>query len=204
MSLTAKGRSTRARIVDGAAEVLRENDFEPVTLDDLRAATSTSKSQLFHYFPGGKDELLLAVMRLEAQRVLDDQQPDLDDLTSWESWDRWRTRVVQRYRGQGIRCPLNSLVTQLGTTPGAEEVTTALLTRWGDSLAAGVRTMQAAGAMRADRPPEQIAAALLAAIQGGVVVMWSTRDTRHLEAALDLLLDALRIAPPAAARLPHP
>ena len=46
MALTPKGRSTRARIIAGAAEVLRENDFEPLTLDDLRAATSTSKSQL--------------------------------------------------------------------------------------------------------------------------------------------------------------
>ena len=193
MALTPKGRSTRARIIAGAAEVLRENDFEPLTLDDLRAATSTSKSQLFHYFPDGKDELLLAVMHLEAQRVLDDQQPDLDDLTTWESWDRWRARVVERYRRQGIRCPLNSLVTQLGTTPGAEEVTSALLGRWADRLASGVGAMQAAGAMRVDRTPQQIAAALLAAIQGGVVVMWSTRSTEHLEAALDLLLDSLRV-----------
>lgn len=194
MSLTAKGAATRSRIIDGAAEALRENDFEPLTLDDFRAATKTSKSQLFHYFPGGKEELLLAVMGREAQRVLDDQQPDLDDLTSWEAWDRWRARIIERYRRQGVRCPLNSLVTQLGTTPGAADVTSALLARWSDRLAAGVRAMQATGSMRADRPAQQIAAALLAAIQGGVVVMWSTRDTGHLEAALDLLFDSLRVS----------
>ncbi|MFC7624159.1 hypothetical protein [Microlunatus sp. GCM10028923] len=45
--------------------------------------TRTSKGQLFHYFPGGKEELLLAVARHEADRVLDDQQPHLGDLTSW-------------------------------------------------------------------------------------------------------------------------
>jgi AcrR family transcriptional regulator len=33
------------------------------TLDDTRARTGTSKSQLFHYFPEGKDALLLAVAR---------------------------------------------------------------------------------------------------------------------------------------------
>jgi AcrR family transcriptional regulator len=193
MTLTPKGARTRARIVDGAAEALRENDFEPLTLDELRAATRTSKSQLFHYFPGGKDELLLEVMRGEAQRVIDDQEPELGDLTSWASWERWRSTVVDRYRRQGVRCPLNALVTQLGTTPGARDVSAALLARWGGRLTAGVTAMQAAGGMRADRSPRQIAAALLAGIQGGVVVMWSTGTTEHLEATLDLLFESLRI-----------
>ncbi|GGM06382.1 hypothetical protein GCM10010129_57710 [Streptomyces fumigatiscleroticus] len=47
------------------------------TLDDIRARTATSKSQIFHYFPGGKEELLLAVAAREAERVLEDQEPHL-------------------------------------------------------------------------------------------------------------------------------
>ncbi len=60
------------------------------TLDDIRVRTQTSKSQLFHYFPGGKEQLLLAVAEYEAQMVLDDQQPYLGELTSWAAWQRWR------------------------------------------------------------------------------------------------------------------
>ena len=59
--LTAKGKATRNRIVEGAAVVLRETGVSAATLDDVMARTQTSKSQLFHYFPAGKDELLLAV-----------------------------------------------------------------------------------------------------------------------------------------------
>jgi len=59
--LTAKGEATRNRIVEGAAVVLREKGVSAATLDDVMARTQTSKSQLFHYFPAGKDELLLAV-----------------------------------------------------------------------------------------------------------------------------------------------
>ncbi|MYS78611.1 TetR family transcriptional regulator, partial [Streptomyces sp. SID5926] len=67
--LTAKGRATRRRIVEGAAVELRERGVASTTLDDIMARTATSKSQLFHYFPAGKDELLVEVARFEADRV---------------------------------------------------------------------------------------------------------------------------------------
>lgn len=75
MTLTVKGQATRQRIVEGTAVHLRGQDPDTMTLDDVRVITRTSKGQLFHYFPGGKEELLLEVARLEANRVLDDQQP---------------------------------------------------------------------------------------------------------------------------------
>ena len=80
--LTTKGQATRARIIEGAAEVVRELGVGMATLDDIRARTGTSKSQLFHYFPRGKDALLLAVAHYEADRVLEDQQPHLGRLDS--------------------------------------------------------------------------------------------------------------------------
>jgi hypothetical protein len=44
--LTRKGEATRTRIVEGAAEVLRERGVVPTTLDDIRIHTATSKGQL--------------------------------------------------------------------------------------------------------------------------------------------------------------
>src|SRR5260370_36818894 len=80
--LTAKGKVTRNRIVEGAAVVLRAKGVSAAPLDDVMARTQTSKSQLFHYFPAGKDELLLAVAQYEADQVLEDQQPYLGCLDS--------------------------------------------------------------------------------------------------------------------------
>ncbi|MCK9928129.1 TetR/AcrR family transcriptional regulator [Frankia sp. Mgl5] len=34
----------------GAAALIRERGMAAATLDDIREATATSKSQLFHYF----------------------------------------------------------------------------------------------------------------------------------------------------------
>lgn len=192
MALTAKGRATRQRIVEGAAAYLRSDDPAGVTLDDIRAITGTSKGQIFHYFPGGKEELFLAVARHEAGRVLEDQQPHLGALTSWAAWGRWRDSVVARYRAQGRSCPLGALLSQVGSTPGAAEVVGTLLAQWQFQLAEGIAEMQAAGLVRAGVDAERTAAAFVAGIQGGVQVLRSTGSVEHLEAALDTLIDHLR------------
>ncbi|TDC77659.1 TetR/AcrR family transcriptional regulator [Streptomyces hainanensis] len=193
--LTSKGRATRERIIEGAAAVLREKGVAFTTLEDVMARTHTSKGQLFHYFPEGKDELLVAVARLEADRVLEDQQPYLGSLDSWEAWERWRDVVIERYEAQGDSCPLGSLFQQVGrSTPGARAVVVEMTRRWQESLAAGVRALQAAGRLPADVDVDRRAAALLAAIQGGVSILLSTGRSAHLRAALDQGLADLRRA----------
>ncbi|MEU0939382.1 TetR/AcrR family transcriptional regulator [Embleya sp. NPDC005971] len=198
--LTAKGQATRSRIVEGAAAVLREKGVVAATLDDIMARTGTSKSQLFHYFPSGKDELLVAVAQFEADRVLEDQQPYLGRLDSWESWEQWRDVVIERYEAQGDQCPLGSLFHQVGrSTPGARAIVIELLRRWQESLAAGIRALQATGALPAELDVDVRAAALLAAIQGGVSILLSTGRSTHLRAALDQGIADLRHAGRAAA-----
>ncbi|MFH9613295.1 TetR/AcrR family transcriptional regulator [Streptomyces pratensis] len=187
MPLTRKGAATRQRIVEGAADQLREQGVFAVRLEDVMARTATSKSQLFHYFPGGKDELLLAVARHEASRVIDDQQPELGSLTSWDAWQRWREKVVSRYRTQGSDCPLHASLAQLGgTTDATRTVARDLLGRWQRQLAVGISHMQGNGEIAPGLDADREAAALLAGVQGGVLILMSTGSSAHLEAALDL------------------
>jgi AcrR family transcriptional regulator len=190
--LTPKGQATRQRIIEGAAAALR--NFGPdTTLDDIRAATATSKSQLFHYFPEGRTELLLAVARHEADQVLADQEPQLYALTSWPAWQQWRDLVVERYRSQGPSCPLGALTAQLRPgSPQTQAVIARLLDQWQSAIADGIRAMQAQGEIRPGVDPDQAAAALLAGIQGGVQIMLATNRIGHLEAALDTGIAALR------------
>ncbi|WP_406046090.1 TetR/AcrR family transcriptional regulator [Micromonospora sp. NBC_00898] len=192
-ALTRKGEATRGRIVAGAAAEVRERGVDEVRLEDVMARTGTSKSQLFHYFPGGKEELLLAVAQHEADQVLADQQPMLGNLTSWPAWQAWRDRLVSRYLAQGQTCPLNGLLGQAGRrAPAARAVLTGLMQRWEAAIADGIRHMQSTGDVAAEVDPDRAAAALLAGIQGGVLLLLSTGRIDHLEAALDLTIDSLR------------
>ncbi|MGW0159124.1 TetR/AcrR family transcriptional regulator [Mycobacterium sp. NPDC003323] len=191
--LTRKGAATRQRIVEGAAALIRERGIASTTLDDIRARTATSKSQLFHYFPDGKEQLLLEVARYEAEQVLSDQQPHLGALNSWAAWGRWRDAVVDRYRRQGQSCPLSTLMSEIGrSTPGAQAVTESLMRRWHGEISAGVQAMQEQDKVDARVDADRAAAALLAGVQGGVGILIATGDISYLEAALDMGIHHLR------------
>jgi AcrR family transcriptional regulator len=192
--LTPKGAATRDRIVAGAADLLREQSVATTTLDDVLAHTRTSKSQLFHYFPDGKDQLLLAVAQHEADRVIDEQQPQLSNLGSWEAWQEWRDVVVERYRSLGDNCPMGTLFLQVGrSSPGAQAIVQQLLSDWQRYLATGLRALQANGLL-GPIDVDRTSAALLAGIQGGVTIMLSTGQTSYLEAAIDQWIERLRPA----------
>ena len=179
--LTARGAATRARIVEGAAELIRERGIAEVAMDDIRAATSTSKSQLFHYFPGGRTELLAAVTQHEADRVIEDQRPPIDDPSTDASWRAWQALVVERYTRQGEHCPLAALTSELGkSSPEARAIVRDLMDRWQALLASGVRAVQPAAP-----DPDAAAGIILAAVQGGVVLLMNTGSPRYLEAALE-------------------
>jgi AcrR family transcriptional regulator len=186
-TLTRKGAATRQRIVEGAAAEIREQGVLRTTLDDIMARTRTSRSQLFHYFPDGKDELLLAVAHHEADRVLADQQPHLGDLSTWAAWQAWRDTLVARYRAQGEHCPLATVNSELGrNSPGARAVSAELMRRWRGEIAEGIRRLQATGQVDPALDATRSAAALLAGIQGGVLLLLTTGSSDPLEAALDV------------------
>lgn len=194
--LTPRGAATRQRIVEAAAALIRERGVADTGLDDIGNATATSKSQLFHYFPGGKSDLLLAVAAHEAEQVIADQQPYLGDLTSWRKWQAWQRRVIQKYDAQRDRCPLSALTTHMGkATPATRQIVSALYDTWTRHLAAGVQALKDSGEISADTDVDATATAVLAAIQGGVLMMQSTQSISYLETALGQAINAMRRAP---------
>ncbi|HEY4463742.1 MAG TPA: TetR/AcrR family transcriptional regulator, partial [Streptosporangiaceae bacterium] len=190
--LTSKGTATRQRIVEGAAALIRDRGAANVSLDDIRAATSTSKSQLFHYFPDGKSDLLLAVARYEADQILAEQQPMLGDLTTWPQWQAWRQRVIERYEAQGRHCPLAALTSQLGLAdPATQAVVTDLYDRWLGYLVAGIEALIAAGEIDGRTNPADCGRAIIAAVTGGATLLVATGSIRYLESSLTEALNSV-------------
>ena len=107
---TAKGRATRERIIDTAADLIYDRGVAAVTIDDVRNTTDTSKSQLYHYF-GDKNDLVHAVIDRQRERVLAFHQPRLASLSSWDDLSRWRDAIVATQAERQCRsgCPLGSL-----------------------------------------------------------------------------------------------
>ncbi|ONI72284.1 TetR family transcriptional regulator [Kribbella sp. ALI-6-A] len=191
--LTAKGAATRQRIVDGAALLIREQGVANVGLDDIRAVTATSKSQLFHYFPDGKADLMLAVARREADQVIAEQLPELGDLTTWRKWQAWRRRVITIYDEQRDGCALSALTGQLGTGGTAtRQIVKDLLDRWLEYLVRGVEAARASGEIDASVDPSRAATAILTAVTGGATMLVATGRITYLETALTEAIEDLR------------
>jgi AcrR family transcriptional regulator len=192
--LTAKGAATRERIVVAAADLVLARGVGSTSLDDIRAGTATSKSQLFHYFPGGKRELVGAISALQANRVLDAQRPHLDSLDSFEAWDAWRAAVVAHYGSQASwGCPIGSLARELiGNDPAHAAEAAAYMDAWRGSLEAGLRRMLDAGLLRAHSDPGALALSIFASLHGGLLLTQTMQSIEPLEAALDGALAMLR------------
>ena len=191
--ITERGRLTRQRIIEATGEQILASGIGGTTLDTVRAATLTSKSQLFHYFPGGKVELVREVADWEGRQLLEAQEPEIHDLGSWESWERWRALLVEYYIGRGRwACPIGSLATQAAMTdPELASTIAESMRAWRGALAKGVQRMQSTGTVDKSADSERIAIVILAAIQGGLLLSQPEGSAWPLEAALDTALAPL-------------
>ncbi|MFD4636029.1 TetR/AcrR family transcriptional regulator [Lentzea sp. NPDC058436] len=192
-AMTEKGRRTRQRIIDATAEQILAAGIGGTTLETVRAATLTSKSQLFHYFPGGKTELIREVARWEWEQLLAAQEKEIGDLSTWESWHRWRDGLRRYYLDEGRwACPIGALATEAAA---ADPETAAFMAsagaQWRDALTAGVRRMRDAGHLSPDADVNAISGAVAALIHGGIMLSQPSRSPDPLVAALDQVLSPL-------------
>jgi AcrR family transcriptional regulator len=193
-TLTAKGAATRSRIVEAAADLVLARGVGATTLDDIRAGTMTSKSQLFHYFPGGKSDLIGAIVDFQARRVVDAQRPHIEQLDSWRSWAAWRDAVIAHYASQPHwGCPVGALASELiGNDPARAAEAGARLEEWRGLLEAGAARMIDRGLLPADVDPAAMGTAIFAALQGGLLLTHSWQSIDPLRIALDHALDGMR------------
>ena len=193
---TAKGRATRERIVQAAAELVAEKGAAGMSLDDVRARTGASRSQLYHYFED-RDDLVHAVIDVTADSVLDRQGELLDHLDSWAGIDRWFDTLVQDQIDRQARggCPIGCLAGQLAESdPDARAAIAAGLERYEAHLRDGLTRMKARGKLLKDADPAALAIATMASMQGGLLLTQVRRDPHQLRIALDAARNNLRLA----------
>lgn len=191
---TAKGRATRSRIVERAAELMFERGVARTSLDDVGDAAQVGKSQLYHYF-GDKSTLVRAVIDLQTDQILAAQEPYLSNLDSWQNWQSWRDLLVdiQRQRHCVGGCPIGSMASELADSdePARRQLVLGF-DRWEEAFRDGLASMQRNGLLRPDADPSALALATLASLQGGLLLSQTRKDVAPLQVALDAALDNLR------------
>lgn len=192
--LTARGAATRDRIVHAAADLMYVKGVNATTLDDVRAATGTSKSQLYRHFPG-KDSLVHAVIALRGHQIMARETQRLGRFNSFSGLVRWRNALIQANALQNgaYGCALGSMANELSDQDEqARTLLADLFKTWEELIAAGLERMQAKGALKPDADPEQLAIGLMAALQGGYLLANTAHDVRPMEIAIDQALEHLK------------
>jgi AcrR family transcriptional regulator len=169
---------------------MRAHGVASTSLDAVLAASKASKSQLYHYFDD-KDDLVLAVIHRQTECVLAAQESLLRELTSFAGLRRWRDAVVEFSRKTQCAggCPLGSLVSELAESPRPRIQLAEGFARWEAYLVAGFKAIRGRTKPKPGVDLTDLAAAVLAALQGGLLLAQTTRSTRPLELALDMAID---------------
>ena len=190
---TARGRRTRAAIIQTAADLMYARGVRAVSLDDVLEAADGGKSQLYHYF-AGRSELLAAVVEYQLQLILGDQNSY--ELDTWKGLRAWLDSLAARQQKSGYRgCPLGSLVAEmLAEDDQLREPVAAAYSRWEQELQHALARMRKTGRLDQSARPEALARHLLTAIQGGYLLSTIRQDPSPMRDALDAAYEHLRAA----------
>jgi len=173
-----------------ALELFRTYGFEGVSLKRLAEATGLEKASLYYRFPGGKDDIAMAVVNGVAAAM---QHLVFDPLHTGEGTPRKRLQgVIERLR-EFYACGTKSCVFDLMSIPGASpELKASLRTTmkaWLDSFAAIGRESGLASGQARTRAEEAIGR-----IEGGLVLARVMGDGAAFERALKTVPELLGTA----------
>jgi AcrR family transcriptional regulator len=191
---TAKGLATRARIIEVAAGLMFEKGVASTSLDDIHRAAKVSGSQMYHYF-GDKQTLVREVIAKQTHDMLAKQRPVLDHLDSFEALEQWRDNAVadrDRVHCKG-GCGIGSLASELAEA--GDDVRGNLVEgfeQWEALLRDALTSMRDRGVLRPDAHPDDLATAMLAAIQGGILLAQVRRTSAPLHLAMTAMIDHIK------------
>ncbi|MET0476062.1 MAG: TetR/AcrR family transcriptional regulator [Mycobacterium sp.] len=189
--LTAPGRKTRDRIVQTAADLMHHRGVAGTSIPDVQAAAHVSASQIYHYF-GDKQGLIRAVIQHRTDEKILGQQPLIDNLDSMAALRRWCEDAAVRQEASGCEggCEIGSLASELADTdPSARADLALAFEHWEGPIRSGLTRMQDRGELSGDADVSALATALLAAIQGGMLLAQVRRSATAYRLAVSVVLD---------------
>src|SRR5947209_8380596 len=197
--VTEQGRATRERLVRAAAQLIAERGPAATSLDDVRAATNASKSQLYHYF-GDKHGLIEAVVEHQCATVLGLQARALASVSSWEDLERWSEMMVGLVEDHGARggCPIGTLAAALSDSDeGLRNSLSDAFRTWSDAIRGALLRLRENGLISPRADLDSLTTITLSAIQGGLLLTKTSRDPTQLRTALRGAVEQLKANAPA-------
>jgi TetR/AcrR family transcriptional regulator, transcriptional repressor for nem operon len=190
---TRRGRASRERIVERAAELFAERGIAATSVDEVLAAAAAGKGQFYHYFRG-RDELAAAAVGFRCAQVVAGLTQALGGVSSLAGLEEALAGFVAGFEQSGLPgCPIGTLASEVaGRNEAARLQAAAGFDAWERLLADALERMRGRGELRADASPAVLATGLLASLEGGMVLSQARRDMASLRVAVEAGLAGVR------------
>ncbi len=187
----ARIRDTRTRLLEASAQLFRQQGYAGTGLKQITAAGQAPWGSLYHFFPGGKEELGAEAIVHSGQRYL-----KLFDLVYARSGNDPAQSIHDFFHlsvdaleksGFADGCPIATVALEAASTSEPlRHACDAVFTSWQQATATFLT--QAGAADRA----AQLATYILAAFEGAIVLSRTARDTRPLRVTADVVAATIR------------
>lgn len=183
---------TRTRIITATAELFRRHGFNGTSLKEITTAADATTGSLYHFWPGGKNELAAEVLRttgetygeLFSTMVSDPADPGR---AIADFFDAGADLLEQT--GYIDPCPIGGVAREVASTnDGLRQTANVVFDGWID-VATGF--FERSGL--SDHAARDLASTIVSTIEGGFVLARTQRDTSAFRAAgrnMQLLVEA--------------
>jgi TetR/AcrR family transcriptional regulator, transcriptional repressor for nem operon len=191
--VTRRGRASRERIVERAAELFAARGVAATSVDEVLAAAGAGKGQFYHYFRG-RDELAAAAVGHRCAQVVAGLTEALGDVSSLAGLEQTLAGFVAGFEQQGMPgCPIGTLAAEVaGRNEDARKQAAAGFDAWERLLADALERIRQRGELRPEAAPAVLATGLLASIEGGMVLSQARQDMTSLRVAVEAGLAQVR------------
>ncbi len=191
--MTRRGRASRERIVERAAELFAERGIAATSVDEVLVAAGAGEGQFYHYFRT-RDELAAAAVGHRCAQVVAGLTEALGGVSSLAGLEEALAGFIGGFEQAGMPgCPIGTLAAEVaGRNEDARLQAAAGFDAWEQLLADALERMRERGELRADASPAVLATGLLASIEGGMVLSQARKDMASLRIAVEAGLAQVR------------
>jgi TetR/AcrR family transcriptional regulator, lmrAB and yxaGH operons repressor len=171
-------QSPRDRMVQSAALLMRERGVENTSFSQVVAHAKAPRGSIYHYFPGGKSQLIEEATRwagnFVAVRMIKTLEAG-DPVAILDAWPGFWRQVLET-SNFAAGCPIAAGTMEGDRTPAVRDAAGEVFRRWQDVFAAGL----------SERGVEPVRAATLATvvfagIEGAVILARAERSMEPVE-----------------------
>jgi TetR/AcrR family transcriptional repressor of lmrAB and yxaGH operons len=186
-----KNRKTRTRLLDTASKLFRSQGFHATGLDQILRRSRTPKGSLYHYFPGGKDQLAIETLQYVAceqgqtmSAIFSSQIDPLETLQTF--FEHTAENLLMSDFRDG--CPIAAVTLEVASDrPSVREACRQGFQTWLEVL---VQHLNRAGLSKARA--KSIATLVLASLEGGLILSRAQKSVEPIRSITSELAQVIQ------------